>query len=586
MVLSYPQIKSIILDNPNKALIQKGVDYNKAMRMHLYGENLTGALTTIDGMESATLQTLRVKYAKSNKDLFARLGRNCDKVFSARGGSVYYNLDNATTGRAAAMNLNITNGYSTKQWVQHFWLTHLKDDPMGLIFMEVGNGTDSTFGIAFPTYKAICDIYDYPAPKGSSLDYVCFKLSQNDKQAYGVDVDYEAYRIVDDAFDYIVKKDNGDVIVLNDLTFPNYFGSVPAIMNSDFTTGQDETIRVSLFDDLKELADHFLLKGSIKVTHEFLHGFPKYWEYADDCMECKGTGYKDADPCTKCKGTGRSLMTKVSDSKLMQYPQSKDDPIVTPNVAGYVEPSKTYYEISTTELGLLEDLMNFTLWGITDKHQAIGPDANSQPSKTATEIKDDNQPLVARLTSISESAEKRHKFIADMAIMINLKQLAYTGSSINYGRRYLIYNEDEAWLRYSGARKDGAPQATLDDLLRDYLETKYQGDPITLTKMLKFMALEPFVHLTIAQCEPLVELELDYIKKLYFWEWANTLINNEPLIYTLPMLADSLTQYATAKLAAIQQGRQDQAAIQLEQQKATAAIAAIKQGNTVEETVN
>jgi hypothetical protein len=587
MVLEIDEIKSIILNNPNKDFINKAKAYNKRLRTQLYGENLESEITRIDGLERDALKDLRVKYTKSNKDLMARLLRPMDKISSARGGSRYFHLSDSLEKKAAAIASNVKDGLSIKKWIETYWAPHFIDDPNGIILMEIGDGDDEPLGIAYPTYQPISCVYDYPPAKGSTLDYLVLILCEEEKVEIGLKPTDLAYRVIDDLNDYFVKREGQDVVILNDFTIPNFFLDVPAILMSDIVDSCNDSSKLSLIDSVLELADQFLVKGSVKVTSDFMHAFPKYWEYADDCVECKGTGQKGSAPCKTCRGTGKSIMTKVSDTKMLSYPQDKDTPVVTPNVAGYVEPSKIFYEIATADLQMLEDAMNFTIWGNTGRARTSGMNAAQDLGvKTATEIIDDLAPVVDRLIAISEMAEKRDKFIMDKVISINLKLYAYSGCSVNYGRRFIMESPDAVWLRYTDARTKGAPIATLNDLLRDFVETKYSDDPIMLPIMMKTIQLEPFVHLTVAQCEPLVESELDYVKKLYFSEWINSLLPNTLLAVDVITLSKMLDVYAADQYAKIQADRQAQADFQLQQQKAQSDYANIKTGNRIDALVN
>jgi hypothetical protein len=539
MTLDLEQIKKIILTNPNKELVAKAKTYSQDLRSHFYGERLEAKLPVIDGFEKELLQKLRVKYAKSNKDIFSRLSRPIDKVFSARGGSVYFNLSEQLEKKASNLRSNIRDGYSVKKWLESFWKPHFLDDPNGMIFLEIDADQN-----AYPTYKGIASVFDYD-PKGVNLEYIVFTVSASEKKKASIDPSYEVYRVVDDSFDYYVRKEGENVTVLQEHTFPNYFFRVPAILNSDIVNPILNGSMLSLFDEVIDLANLFLIKGSIKVTHDFMHAFPKYWEYADDCSICNGTGLLNAENCSTCKGTGKRVMSKISDVKLMSYPESKDSPIVTPNVAGYVEPSKTYYEIATADLQALEDAMTFTLWG-THRKQNNSINKDSSQPKTATEAFIDIQPVNDRLYSISESAEKRDKFITDLTVGLMI-QIGYKGSTINYGRRYMMENPDAIWDRYSKARKSGAPMKVLNDLLVEYIESKYNGDPVSMSVQLKLINVEPFVHNTINEVKGFGTSFEDLCCKIYFGEWLSTINNGVILSYSSIELLSKLKEYVTAK---------------------------------------
>ena len=556
MIYTEAEIKDIILKNPNKLLVDTGKKYNKEMRKHFYGEHLEAALTTIDGMEKETMRNLRVKYANSNKDLFSRLSRPIDKVFSARGGSIYYNLPETQEKMARTLAMDVKGGRSVKKWIENFWRQHYLDDPYGITFMEIAQEQKARQlysqgkSFVYPTYKSIQCIYDY-LPNGSNLDYVCFTVNAADKLAAGFKPEDKIFRFVDDAMDYFVQQTDAEtVIILKEHSLPNLFMYVPGKINSDIPDPNLENGHLSLFNDILELANTFLLKGSIKLTHEFLFAFPKYWEYADDCGECNGTTLVNGETCKKCKGSGKSIMSKVSDAKLITWPQSKDDAIVTPNVAGYVSPDKIYWEISTNDLQLLEDLQNYTIWGASNvsKIKDVGGDVAQAP-KTATEINAEIKPQSDRLAPISECAENHHKFILDSMIRIQVNQ-NYKGSSVNYGKRYIVESPDVIWEKYSNARTKGAAVSILDDLLMEYYEAKYNSDPVKLAIQTKLMKVEPFVHLTTTQLKGLGAGDDDYKAKLYFSEWLSTM-NDAVLISTdiETLKTDMYTYTGTRKLA-------------------------------------
>ena len=555
MILSAQQIVDIILENPGLARVNKGVAYSKKLQAHLYGKDIDTleALNQIDGFERPSLKTLRAKYAKSNKDLFARLSRPLDKIFSARGGSVYINLTDAAEKKAEILSTDVRNGQSVRKWVESTWTPHMLDDPFGIVFMEILPAQQAVLAqragksFVYPTYRSIQDIYDY-LPKGNRLEYVVFNLTKEEKKAYSVDPEYTVYRLIDDAADYLVRKHDNKAEILTTFTLTNYFGEVPGMINTDLLDPVNDLCFLSLFDKAIELADEFLLTGSIQTTHKFLHGFPKYAEFAGQCPECGGTGVHEGKKCEDCRGAGVKPISRVSDMKLLAFPESKDDPIVLPaDVGAYISPDKTFHDISTADLQLLEDKMHVTIWGAQSQQQTSGMAASqSGDTKTATEIVSEFKPQADRLVVVSEMAEARHKFILDSVIRLQVSP-GYTGSSVNYGRRYMLESPDEIWLKYSDARTKGAPQNVLDSLLNEYFEANYQSDPIGLQIARKLMYVEPFVHLSALQLKALTPDPRDYKSKLYFSEWLALQNNGALLSQDVATLRQSLDAYAAGK---------------------------------------
>lgn len=552
MILTLADIQQIVKENPGKQRVQKGVEYSKKLRRHIYGEGLEQHIQLITGYEKEEMKELRKKYCRSNKDLFSRLGRPIDKVFSARGGSIYYNLADTQERQARLLAQDVRDGYSVRKWVEVFWKPHMLDDPFGLLFLEILPAQQAAMArqqgksFVYPTYKSINNIFDY-LTRGNRLEYIFFKLTGEEKKVFGFDDKKTIYRVVDDAFDYFVEHDNQTIAVLQAFTLPNYFGEVPAIINSDFINPQCENHFLSLYDDIIELAEEFLVDGSIKRTHKFMHGFPKYSEFADDCIECSGSKFVGAEKCTVCGGTGKKLMTRVSDVKMLPWP-GKDESVILPTqVGGYVSPDKTFFEISQTELQHLEDAMSITLWGTMSRLKTSGMSTGGDgTTKTATEIMDEIKPQSDRLHPISEMAETRHKFILDFIVKLQVN-MSYQGASVNYGRRYMLEGPDAIWLKYSDARKSGSAQNVLDDLLQEYYEAKYMTDPIALAVSQKIIYVEPFVHNTMDETKEWPIPPFERLRKAYFLDWYSTKSDSEILISSIEELKKDLTEYVIEK---------------------------------------
>jgi hypothetical protein len=552
MILTESQITEILTTNPGQPRIARGREYSKKLRRHIYGERLEQHLETIEGFERASLKAVRTKYTKSNKDLFSRLGRPLDKVFTARGGSVYYNLSEEGENRARTLTQDVKDGYSIRKWIESFWKPHLLDDPFGIIFLEIASTTEAVRlrqqgkSFVYPTYRSIHEIFDY-LPKGNRLEYVIFCLSEDEAKAEGVDPKGDYYRVVDDAYDYLVRLEGQTTIIIRERSYPNYFGEVPAITNSDIIDPTTRHCFLSLYDEVIELADQFLLKGSIKVAHDFMHGFPKYAEFASDCPDCNASGRMEGEICKGCGGTGRKAMIRPSDVKLLPWPSKEDQLVLPDQIGGYVSPDKTFYEIATADLSMLEDAMCVTLWGVQSRLKTEGLSIKTDNSpKTATEIIDDIKPQADRLVPVSEMAETRHKFILDAVIRLQVA-LSYQGSSVNYGRRYLLESPDSIWMKYSDARTKGAPQNVLDTLLNEYYEANYQSDPVGLQMAKKLMYVEPFVHFTPIQLKALSPDPLDYAMKLYFSEWLAMQADSVLLASDVSALKKSLSEFASVK---------------------------------------
>jgi hypothetical protein len=530
MTLELNDIEAILRENPNKADVNYAQTTRSELFMHLYGYGLETYLKTINSFENAEQYAVRKKYARSNRDLMARVLRPIDKVFSAAGGATYYNLRSTNESDFRNKLRAVENGLTLRKWMSVYWLQAYLADPMGLIFIEIDNN-----GEAYPTYKSSADVVSYKL-SGRHAEYVVFKAKAPDGSHAEVAADSPAYyRVVDDRADCLVKYADGRASIVDE--FPNYFGRVPAIIASDIPV-----INTDWFDSpvqpVVQLANEYLRECSVKSVYKLMHGFPKAWEYRTECPTCAGTGQLRGEKCPTCAGTGAKPQRDVSEVRLLPIPQVKDDPILAPNIAGFVTPPIDTWSCMTDELSLLECLIFQTLWGTKQSEDA--------ENETATGRFIDTQPVNDRLTGIAEAAESVEGFITDM-MGVFYYGASYKGSSVGYGRRFQIESADALWDKYQSARAAGAPVPILDNMLSDYMQAKNNNNSLEQAKQMKLIALEPFVHLTAAQVGMLNLPEEDYMSKVYFGDFVASLAGNELLVMPLNELREKLKEFTINK---------------------------------------
>ena len=220
-------------------------------------------------------------------------------------------------------------------------------------------------------------------------------------------------------------------------------------------------------------------------------------------------------------------------------PDSSNDVIIAPNVAGYVAPPLETWERMSAELSELESVMFKTLWGTKQAERA--------DNNTATGRFIDAQPVNDRLSKFSDAAEVIEKFITDCMGALYYGEM-YKGSSINYGRRFTIESPDTIWEKYESARRNGSPDSILDDMLREYIQAKYENNSLELQRQLKAIDLEPFPHLTASQVQSLKVPQTDYLKKVYYSDFIKTLSENEVIFVNINVLQTRFDDFAAQKL--------------------------------------
>jgi hypothetical protein len=529
---------SILTLDEIRDIIELGVpDWIKAARketeklqVHVNGINTAGYLDHITGYENSRQFLLRKQYATSNKFVFENLLRPVDKVFSATGGGTIIKTKTETSQKILSVKLdNITGGYSIRKWIENIQSNKYYSDPSGLIFFEWNK--DETF----PTLKNIFSIQNY-SYDGRSIEWVLFEPFKKTNNE-GVEQPGDFYRLVDDAKDYLIHVVDKDFTIVEDDTFVNPWGYVPAITNSNIL---DSTLSyyISPVDPVVELADNYLLSTSVKNIYQFLHGYPIFWAYVEPCRKCDGTGLYEGSECSMCHGDGHTFTKDVSDVIKLKPPKATDEPVLAPDVAGYVEPSNTTAPEMRTNIDWLWGLMHFTMWGTATQDKA--------ENETATAAFIDVQPVNDRLNKFADAFEQTEKLMTNIIGKFYIRD-NYEGASINYGRRFLVEPPDVIWKKYETAKEKGSPKISLDYLLTQFYQSEFKDDKKNMVIAQKGIRIEPFIHKTDEQINSLPVQDLDKTAKYYFNEWWRTLKSQDILLKDIKVLQEEFKEYLKTK---------------------------------------
>lgn len=551
MILSEAQILNILKLNPNKQLIANAVAASNKLMMHVLGKGLNNYFKRAEYFENQDIYGERVKGAISNKDMFARLLQREEMVWSAQGGASFYNglNDNQTIEFNAKLDA-IRFGFSIRKWIKEFALKAYRTDPMGVLFVE-----RDTTGNPYPTYKSTSSIFDY-LPNGRKLEYIVFRLTFNDAASLGIDTGERTgvdksnyYRVVDDKQDVIYLYENGTLTIQGEVITHD---AVPALIVSDIIDFTNTQNFLSPLDEVVELADCYLHDRSIRNLSKKYHGFAKAIEPLLTCSTCMGTGYLSSNTCPDCtdtpgatKGTGYKLRTKVSD--VARFPIDGEKPIKVQDYFAYVSPAIDVWDKQDNSLADLENLARDVYWGTYSRQATTGPDSgNPSLEETATKTLADLQPVYARLNLTADWAENTENEVCNI-IGGMLYGDSFKGSMRTYGRYYILETPDDLFEAYLNAKSKGAPQSSLNDLLKKYYHSLYQEDKVRLSIMLKLMQVEPFVHYTTAQIQANNPAKMDYLAKMYYSEWLATKDDTYLMVKKADALIADLYAYVEVK---------------------------------------
>lgn len=556
MVLSNEKIISLIKKGASDD-IKLARRRAKKINMHVTGKGSTRYLEELDGYETQAQKILREKLLKSNRSLFSFILRPTDKIFTAKGGSINYNL-NENEKKVLKSNINsVSDNLDIKNYLKKVVKPYFVIDPNGVLFIDIDKEG------MLQTQVVTTDNILWYAKKGNRVDAIIFEhhkkeLTKSEENFYNSistdrlkkEKEKKYYRVVDAKYDKIFENDGGELKEVVSERLNNYFGFVPSLILGDQKDVNSDLFE-SIVSDIVDDADMFLRRVSVTNIHELAHLYPRYWSYEQACTKCGGEGEVsvltkeaegenpaeyDTSTCTSCGGTGVKTRTNPSDELVLKAPM-EGEPTLAPNVAGYVQPDLQSAKFYNELIEKAKNTMFQAMWGTT--YQQGGK------RETATGRFLDAQPVQDRLKDISYSFSKIHKFLLDCYGKIILHRKDYE-SAVYYGNRYILDSPDDILDKYIETSKESVSDIAKLDMMDRYFEAEYQNDPMGLLKRKKMANIEPFPTVSVLDVSNMQFLPFqEKMKKLYFSEWVGTLEDAEIVYLSEEELRVKLNDYIT-----------------------------------------
>jgi len=543
MILSPEQVQIEAL-RPTKQPILSMREDAVRLRRNYYGEGLGEYLTKINQYENEAQFQLRKKFAETNRALMDDLLRPLDNLFSAKGGArVYKTADEKLTTQLIDNLTDVRDGEGIQSFMKFTYTEHLMTNPGGLIWMEKDQFNQEKARL---TIKGIGMIKNYEV-SGIIPQFVVF-------EPHEVTDKYQLLYVVDDVAYYLVRITKGKTTltkeekelgkredkaeeVFNVATIESFtkhlLTRVPGVVISPITDSRKKT-KISPIEKQMELFDLYSVDNSVKQIYQFLHGYPRYWEYLSECPTCKGTKLVDGEPCPDCKGTGRNTKKDVSDILYLKRPNKElGEDAPSPDVAGYVQPDLETWREMRVELEHKRNRIYYSLWGTL---------VERKDNETATGRFIDTQPVHNKLSDLADTYETVEAKITYLLGKFYLPN-SFQNCWVTYGRRFMIETPDQVWDKYLIAKEKKAPIHVLDLLLEQFYQSEYKGNPEELAYYLKLIRLEPFVHYTVEEVKLFVDNKELRKQKYYFGEWIKTVTQPEVIIKNIEQLTTLFNTY-------------------------------------------
>ena len=555
MVLSNEDVFDIILSGTQPKIKLARKRANK-INMHITGKNVIDFLEKLDGYETNAQKILREKLVKTNRSLFSFILRPMDKIFTAKGGAVNYNLSKEKIDFIRENINDVADGLDIKKYLKKVVKKHYIIDPNGVLFIDIDDegmlethviGSNKIFWYENKGNKVKAIIFEPYKKEISKEEAKMFEAISQQRLKEEKDKLY--YRVIDQETDRIFVQ-NGNTVTLQDDVLDNYFGFVPAIILGD-EKNPNENIFESFVEDVIDDADELLRDISVEIVHKLAHAYPRYWAYAQACTMCDGEGQihtitdNTTDPvtyessvCPSCGGEGHKTRTNPDDEMVLQVPEN-GEPVIAPNVAGFVQPDLGTMDFYSKTSEKKRNAMFQAIWGTTYEQGG--------KRETATGRFLDAQPVQDRLRDCSDTFSKLHKFMLDCYAKVLLNDKKYE-SSVSYGMRYILESPDDILDKLVEVSRENLPDVIKIDQLKKYIDAEYQNDPIELIKRKKLYKVEPFPTMTPKQVSDIEWInEEDKKRKAYFGEWSASITDEELIFLSEEQLKESLMNYITSK---------------------------------------
>lgn len=509
-------------------------EQHEKLRMHVHGTDVIDYIKKLEGLENKTKIDLRKRLSRSNRSLFSDILRPVDKIFSKQGGSKEYHIKSEPKLKEFTEILSkINKGHSFMKWLKTYFIDKYVIDPNGFFLIEYINGE------TYPTYKSILTVADY-VQVGQSLDYIIFEpktIKEEGKE------DYTTVRVYDDVADYtyVVDLKKWTIIEKPIVTFPNPWKRVPAVLCSDIEDTLTSFKQTPIYEQIED-ADEYLRINSVNTLQYYHHGFAKFWKHGTPCKKCQGAGVIQIkggngqivdETCTACGGKRLAEKEDVSDVTYITQPPDGSKGIA-PHIMGFTTPPIESLKALDEKLKSMRDIIYHSHWGTVISRE--------NKDQTAFEVSINTQPMQDRLNGYTDSLENIETLIVDLIGQFYLKNI-WKGSSINYGRNYVIKGADELLDEYFKSKSSKAAYTILNEKLLRYYHALYSNDMKGLDLSLKLMQVEPLIHNTMDEVERLnVPVEM-LNQKIHYNDWISLTKKKDFFLQTVEQLKDSLKKY-------------------------------------------
>lgn len=544
MTLSLNDIREVLSDNPNRAIIARALKNEERLRFH--------CATELDEHNSNSTMYNFLSYidniyqSNEKSKLFRTLFRRPIPSISLTE-SIFTDLKKVFDGQNAVQEYKFTDSGLREDW-ERYSKDVLKEHQrwIGEGFNQFKYHINSMIVVDLPTEQTSDKPEPYyywlmlenvlafeVKPDTDTIEYVIFKTDDN----HFVVIDDTYYRVCEydqDITRFAVVSEN-----MHDL------GYCPVCFYWSDYLGTEKCLKESPLSKELDNLDYYVFKVVNKRMADLGGENPIYSIYEEE----KGCDYEDkAIGCSCSNGflVNKSSGEKVfnPDGSVMTCPSCGEKKFRGAGSVIYIPIPEEGEKAVTQPVSVIVtpvDTLKHIEQSVEKQRQYIynsvvgydGYDSGTAMNELQIKSKFENRRTV--LNRLKSNFENAQYFVEDTICRLRYGK-EYKGCVIDYGTEFYIYTIEELRARYKEAKASGSSETELDYLADQIMYTENKTNPVQLERMVILKQLEPFRHLTTKEVVDLykegltddvtAKIKVNFTSLIDRFERENTNIND------------------------------------------------------------
>lgn len=502
MKLSINQAKELLKNPINSILISEGRKYESRLRLYTetkfknelskefaWNEFVLYLQTILSKSKYEKIKDF-IKYPLSSVDITENCLNDIYKIFDARNSYFHNDFDKIENNNVIS---NYLNENDILNWFVENGKAVLKNKPNSIIVIDK-NKEGKPYLLLVDSKR----LYDFQLKTDSELEYIIFEHSK-EKINGEIITNYSVY---DDVYYRVFQEINGEYFLKEGYEIKHNAKSCPARMFlNDKLNEENDYNRKNPFSNAISKLEEWQIFDIYKFYADHYSAFPVIEAPADNCGvdACiKGfihneDTYNDGEviktrtvytPCEVCKskdliGPGTTIR--------VQPKEDKDDPSESGIFRFISNPTENLEYIKNK----LTEIETSIISNVTGKQANL--ESGKQQAFNEKQVKNSVEAKQNILVDLKLNFDLAYKWTIEKIIEL-INPNVKVNVNVNFGTEFYLLSESDLQALFENAQKIGIPDAEIDMIYNQLIETKYKGNikKISRLKLIKKLDILPY----------------------------------------------------------------------------------------------